>query len=79
MSECIYEIIDLPKYHRKNLVDFCPGTLYRLDAYLDRYANLLILLITEKKCTLSIKPSRVEIYKKKLVVFWKIDGFINTF
>ena len=30
MSECIYEIIDFPKYHRKNLIDFCPGRFYRL-------------------------------------------------
>ena len=31
MSECIYEIIDFPKYHRKNLPDFCPENLLRLD------------------------------------------------
>ena len=30
MSECIYEIIDFPKYHRKNLTDFWPGRFYRL-------------------------------------------------
>ena len=30
MSECIYEIIDFPKYHRKNLIDFCSGRFYRL-------------------------------------------------
>jgi hypothetical protein len=24
MSECIYEIIDFPKYQRKNLIDVCP-------------------------------------------------------
>jgi hypothetical protein len=28
-SECIYEIIDFPKYHRKNLIDFCPEILFR--------------------------------------------------
>ena len=28
-SECIYEIINFPKCHRKNLIDFCPG-FYRL-------------------------------------------------
>ena len=28
MSECIYEIIDFTKYHRKNLIDFCPGRFY---------------------------------------------------
>ena len=31
MSECIYEIIDFPKYHGKNLIDFCPESLFRLD------------------------------------------------
>ena len=30
MSECIYEIINFPKYHGKNLIDFCPGRFYRL-------------------------------------------------
>ena len=30
MSECIYEIIDFPKYHQKNLIDFCPERLFRL-------------------------------------------------
>ena len=29
-SECIYDIMDFPKYHRKNLIDFCPGRFYRL-------------------------------------------------
>ena len=29
MSQCIYEITDFPKYHRKNLIDFCPGRFYR--------------------------------------------------
>ena len=29
MSECIYEIIDFPKYHRKHLIDFCLGRFYR--------------------------------------------------
>ena len=50
MSECIYEIINFPKYHRKMLIDFCPGRFYRLGTYVDCYAPLLLLLITEKKC-----------------------------
>ena len=33
MSECIYEIINFPKYHRKNLIDLCPGRFYRPDTY----------------------------------------------
>ena len=28
MSECIYEIIDFPKYHWKFLIDFSPGRFY---------------------------------------------------
>ena len=31
MSKCIYEIINFPKYHRKDLIDFCPESLSRLD------------------------------------------------
>ena len=30
MSDCIFEIIDFPKYHRKNLIVFCPESLFRL-------------------------------------------------
>ena len=33
MSECIHDIIDFPKYHRKNLIDYCPGWFYRLGTY----------------------------------------------
>ena len=28
-SECIYEIIDFPKYHHNSLIDFCPERFYR--------------------------------------------------
>ena len=38
-SECIYEIIDFPKYHLRNLIDFCPERLFRpgmLYTYLSR-------------------------------------------
>ena len=28
--ECIYEIIDFPKYHWKNLIDFSPESSFRL-------------------------------------------------
>jgi hypothetical protein len=30
MSECILKIINFPKYHRKNLTDFCQERFYRL-------------------------------------------------
>ena len=29
-SECVYEIIDFPKYHQKKLIDLCPESLFRL-------------------------------------------------
>ena len=29
-SECIYEIIDFPKYQRKNLINICPESLFWL-------------------------------------------------
>ena len=54
MSECLYEIINFPKYHRKNLIDFCPGRFYRLGTYVDCYAPFLILHITEKKCASAV-------------------------
>ena len=51
-SECIYEIIDFPKYHWKNLIDFCPGRFYRLGTYVDCCAPLLICIAHywEKVC-----------------------------
>ena len=30
MSECIYEIINFPKYQRKDMIDFYPGRFYGL-------------------------------------------------
>ena len=50
-SECVYEIIDFPKYHPKTLIHFCPGRFYRLGTYADCKCNapLLILLIAETK------------------------------
>ena len=44
-SECIYEIIDFPKYQRKNLIDFCPESLFRLgilSTHLSRVALSII-------------------------------------
>ena len=32
-SECIYEIVDFPKYHQNFLIDFCPGRFYRLGKF----------------------------------------------
>ena len=32
-SECIFEIIDFPKYHWKRLLDFYPERLFRLGTY----------------------------------------------
>ena len=39
MSECIYEIIDLPKYHRKNFIDFFPGIFFRLGTSATLFLN----------------------------------------
>ena len=40
-SECIYEIIDFPKYHRKNLIDFCLKSLFRL-RYVKRLSRVAL-------------------------------------
>ena len=46
-SECIYEIIDFPKYQRKNLIDFCPESLFRL-GILRTHLSRVALRITKK-------------------------------
>ena len=80
-SECIYEIIDFPKYHWKNLIDFCPENLFRIGML---YTHL-------RRVALRInKTNHMYLFHKIFhgrnlacnffsVVFWKIDDFINTF
>ena len=36
-SEWIYEVDIFPNYQGKNLIDFCPASLYRLGTYVGRY------------------------------------------
>ena len=80
-SECIYEIFDFPKYHRKNLIDFCPERLFRLG-----------MLCTHLSCRVALSIIKTNhmylVYKtfqgKNLSnffggIFWKIEDFINTF
>ena len=44
-SECIYEIIDFPKYHQKNLIDFCPERLFRLGMLSTRLSRVPLRII----------------------------------
>ena len=44
-SECIYEIINFPKYHRKFLVDFCPENLFRLDMLCTHLSRVALRMI----------------------------------
>ena len=44
-SECIYEIIDFPKYHQKNLIDFCPERLFRLVMLCTHQSRVLLRII----------------------------------
>jgi len=78
MSECIYEIIDFPKYHRKNLIDFCPGRFYRLGTC-DLFWLFSRRLYSGECITYLVWinfQGRTQIFS---VVFWKIDDFKNTF
>ena len=45
MSECIYDIIDFPKYHRKKLPDFCPENLFRLGMLCTHLSRVNLRLI----------------------------------
>ena len=44
-SEYIYEIIDFPKYHRKNLIDFCPESLFRLGMLCTHLSRVALRII----------------------------------
>ena len=44
-SKRIHEIIDFPKYHRKNLIDFCPESLFRLDMVCTHLSRVVLRII----------------------------------
>ena len=44
-SECIYEIIDFPKYHLTNLINICPGWLFRLDMLCTHLSRVALRII----------------------------------
>ena len=71
-SECIYEIIDFPKYHQKFLINFRLGMLHSTESS--------PLRIIKTNCMhLVYKTFQGRNPSKNLVVFWKINDFINTF
>ena len=77
--ECIYEIIDFPKYHWKNLIDFCPGRFYRLGTC-DLFWLFSRRLYSGECITylvwINFQGRNLSNFS---VVFWKIYDFINTF
>ena len=44
-SECIYEIIDFPKYHQKILIDLCPERLFRLGMLCTHLSRVALRII----------------------------------
>ena len=70
---------NFPKYHWKNLIDFCPGRFYRLGTC-DLFWLFSRRLYSGECITYLVWINfHGRIYQKILVVFWKIDDFINTF
>ena len=63
---------------KKNLIDFCPGRFYRLGTC-DLFWLFSRRLYWGECITYLAWINRAEIYQIFLVVFWKIDDFINTF
>ena len=43
--ECIYEIINFPKYHQKVLIDFCPESLFRLGMLCNHLSRVAFRII----------------------------------
>ena len=54
-SECIYEIIDFPKYHQKNLIDFCPESLFRLGMLCTHLSRVALRIIKTNHLYLAYK------------------------
>ena len=78
-SECIYEIIDFPKYHQKDLIDFCPERLFRLGMLCTHLSRVDLRIIKTNHLYLVYKTFQARNLSNFLVAFWKIDDFINTF
>ena len=78
-SECIYEIMVFPKYHRKNLIDFCPESLFRLGMICTHLGRVALRIIKTYHIYLVYKTFQGRIYQIFSMVFWKINDFINTF
>ena len=55
MSECTYEIINFPKYHRKNLIDFCPESLFRLGMLCPHLSRVALRIIKTNHMYLAYK------------------------
>ena len=53
-SECIYEIIDFPKYHQKNLIDFSPESLFRLGMLCTHLSRVALRIIKTNHMCLSL-------------------------
>ena len=61
MSECIYEIIDFPKYQQKNLIDFYPESLFRLGMLCTHLSRVTLRIIKTNHMYLVYKTFQVRI------------------
>ena len=76
-SECIYEIIDLPKYRLKDLIDFCPGRLFRLGMLCTHVSRVDLRIIKTNHMYLDYKTfqERNNLSKKFGGIFGKLTIF----
>ena len=85
-SECIYEIITFPKYHRINLIDFCPESLFRLGMLRTDLSRVALrILKTNHMCwrlTSDFREKSTKLYKWQRIsniIHQNVLRFIITF
>ena len=76
-SKCIYEIIDFPKYHPKNLIDFCSESLFGLGMVCTHLSRVVLRIIKTNHMYLVYKTFQ----GRNLSTFFSgilKDDFLNT-
>ena len=57
-SECTYEILDFSKYQRKNLIDVCPESVFRLGMFCTHLSRVTFRIFKTNHMYLVYKTSQ---------------------
>ena len=75
-SECIYEIIDFPKYHGKNVINFCPEMLFKIGMLCTHLSRVALRIMKINHMYPVYKTFQGKNLSNFFSGIWKIDDFI---